>query len=65
MIECLCGNFRRDEIGHDFPDSWGETEDCRVVGTKLDCLKYGGDPGIGLSISDRAEGFAECEFPEH
>jgi hypothetical protein len=28
-------------------------------------LKYGGDPGIGLSISDRAEGFAECEFPEH
>lgn len=65
MIECLLGDLGRDEIGHDFPESWGEAVDCRVVGTKLDCLEDGGDPGIGLSVPDGAEGFAECEFSEH
>jgi hypothetical protein len=28
-------------------------------------LEDGGDPGIGLSVPDGAEGFAECEFSEH
>jgi hypothetical protein len=28
-------------------------------------LENGGDPGIGLSISNGAKGFAKCEFSEH
>ena len=65
MVDGPFGDIRRDEIGHNFPDPWGEAVDRRVVGTELDRLEDIGDPGISLSILDGAEGFAECEFSEH
>ena len=55
----------RDEEVHLLPDPRREPVDRGVVGAELDGVEEGRDPGVGLAVRDRAEGFAECEFAEH
>jgi hypothetical protein len=50
---------------HVFPDPWGEAVDYSVIGTELDYLEEGGNPGISLSVLDKAKGFAKGKFSEH
>jgi hypothetical protein len=47
------------------PDYWGQAVDCAVVGAELRRIEERGDPGVSLSILDRAECFAEGEFSEN
>jgi len=65
MVGSRFGYFAGDKKVHVFPDPRGEAVDCRVVGTELNRVKERGDPGVGLSILDGAEGLAECEFSKH
>lgn len=65
MIDCRYSYLPGHEEVQVLPDKWRQAEDCIVVGGELSCVEERGDPGVGLPVLNRAEGFAKCEFSEH
>jgi hypothetical protein len=65
VIDCRYPHLPGNEEVQVLPEQWGQAVDCAVVGAELGRVKERGDPGVGLSILDRAECFAECKFSEH
>jgi hypothetical protein len=65
VVGCRFGYLSGEKKAHVFPEPWGEAIDCRVVGTELDCIEEGSNPGISLSVLDGAKGFAKREFSEY
>lgn len=65
MIDSCFSHSFWDEIGCEFPQCGRDAINGCVVGEEFYLVENGGDPGVGLSILDGAEGFPKCEFAKH